>query len=241
MKNITVSLIIPAYNEEGYIGECLDYVIKNSNGKFSEIIVIDNASTDRTAEIAGKYPEVRVVHEPKKGLTYARQCGFENAKGDVLAYIDADTRMPPFWYENIVNEFLKDENLACLSGPYIYHDVSKFKKFLIKIIYWYILAMPTYWMVGYMVTGANFAIRRDILEKMGGFDTSIEFYGEDTNIARRAHMYGKVKFKPQFSMPLSGRRLNKQGFLKTAFFYMINYLSEVFFYKPRTRNYKDYR
>ena len=63
-----VSLIIPAYNEEKYIGSCLDYAIKNSHGWFHEIIVIDNNCTDRTKEIAEGYPGVRVVQEPKKAL-----------------------------------------------------------------------------------------------------------------------------------------------------------------------------
>ena len=51
MKEKTISLIIPFFNEEKYIGTCLEYVIKNSNGRFLEIIVVDNASTDKTSEI----------------------------------------------------------------------------------------------------------------------------------------------------------------------------------------------
>ena len=241
MKKKTISLIIPAYNEEKYIGECLDYAIRNSNGKFLEIIVVDNASTDKTADIAGSFSGVKVIREDRKGLTRARECGLKNSKGDILAYIDADTRLPLNWVEQIEKEFSKSENLSCLSGPYIYHDISRLNKFLVKILYWYMLAMPVYKMVGYMVTGANFAIRRDVIEKMGGFDTTIEFYGEDTNVARRASKYGKVKFKPSFTMYLSGRRLNQQGIYKTAFIYMANYLSEVFLKKPSTKEYKDFR
>src|ERR1035441_7653186 len=94
-----ISLVICAHNEEKYIASCLEYAIQSSGwGRlhykrdgFHEIIVIDNASTDRTKEIAEKYPNVRVVREEKKGLTRARQCGYLNAKGDVLAFIDADT------------------------------------------------------------------------------------------------------------------------------------------------------
>jgi glycosyltransferase involved in cell wall biosynthesis len=63
MENPTISLIIPAYNEEKYISTCLDYAIKNSNGKLLEIIVVDNASTDNTKKIASNYPNVRVVYE----------------------------------------------------------------------------------------------------------------------------------------------------------------------------------
>ena len=93
-NDFKISLIIPAHNEEKYIADCLEHVIKNSNGKFFEIIVVNNVSSDKTEEIALKFPGVRVVHEHNKGLTHARQRGYIEAKGDILAYIDADTRMP---------------------------------------------------------------------------------------------------------------------------------------------------
>jgi glycosyltransferase involved in cell wall biosynthesis len=241
MKVPTISLIIPAYNEEKYIGECLEYAIKNSHGGFSEIIVVDNASTDKTREVALQYAGVKVVREDRKGLTRARQRGYEESKGELLAYIDADTHMPEAWVETVIEEFKKNPKLACLSGPYIYHDISKWNQFLVKVLYWSAIAMPAYWIAGYMITGANFAIRRDVLDKMKGFDTSIEFYGEDTNIARRARAFGKVKFKLDFPMYLSGRRLNNQGIYKTAFLYITNFLSEAFYHKPLTKEYKDFR
>lgn len=240
MEEQKISLIICAYNEEKYIGECLDRAIKSSKGKFFEILVIDNASTDHTKEVAEKHPGVRVIREEKKGLTRARQRGFEEARGDILAYIDSDTHMPEGWLATVSDEFARNQKLACLSGPYIYYDIPKFQQFLVKM-YWYVLAMPIYWMVGYMTVGGNFAIRKEVLKKMNGFDTTIEFYGEDTNIARRAHKFGKVKFKPGFIMYTSGRRLTGQGVFKTATAYMLNYLSEAFLHKPVTKKYTDIR
>lgn len=119
MKNKKISLIIPAYNEEKYVGACLEHAIKNSGGKFFEIIVIDNASTDRTRETAEKFPGVRVVREEKKGITRARQRGFMEAQGDILAFIDADTHMPSGWCEMVLKEFTDNPHFACLSGPYM--------------------------------------------------------------------------------------------------------------------------
>jgi glycosyltransferase involved in cell wall biosynthesis len=245
-----ISLIIPAYNEEKYIGECLDYVIKHAGSKFYEIIVIDNASTDKTRAVAEKrndaksgsagHTPIRVVTEGRKGLTQARQRGFLEAKGDVLAYVDADTQMPEGWYETVEREFSKNKNLVCLSGPYIYHDIHAAKKVLVRL-YWLILGVPMYNIVGYMVVGGNFAIRKDIVEKMGGFDTSIAFYGEDTNIARRASAHGKVKFKLGFPMHTSGRRFAGQGLAKTSLLYMVNFVSEVVRRKPAHQKYKDIR
>jgi glycosyltransferase involved in cell wall biosynthesis len=234
-----VSLIIPAYNEEKYIGECLEYVIKNSNGFFHEIIVVDNASTDKTAEVAKKYPGVKVVREDKKGLTKARQRGLIESTGEILANIDADTRLPAGWCEILSKEF-EDEKIVTLSGRYIYYDMHKFRQVFVWM-YWHFMGVPSYWLTGYMLVGGNFAIRKDVLEKMGGFDTTIEFYGEDTNIARRASKFGKVKFKPSFAMPTSARRLHKQGVIEMAYIYVLNFLHEVVLHRPATQKYEDHR
>ena len=91
----TISLIIPAYNEEAYLGACLDAVMANVAGKALEIIVIDNNSTDGTRAVAERYPAVTYVFEPEKGITRARQRGFLTARGDILAYVDADTHPEP--------------------------------------------------------------------------------------------------------------------------------------------------
>lgn len=235
-----ISLIVCAYNEEKFLGECLDHAIKDSAGRFLEIIVIDNASTDNTKAIAEKRPNVKVVREDKKGLVRARERGYMEAKGDILAYIDADTRMPDGWTDRVIKEFENNKNVVCVSGPYIYYDISKFKQFLVKL-YWYILAVPMYWMVGYMAIGGNFAIRKETLEKMNGFDTKIEFYGEDTDIARRASKFGKVKFIPSHYIFSSGRRLTNQGLLTMFVEYGQNFLSEVLLHKPVTHEYKDFR
>src|ERR1035437_7029417 len=112
-----LSLIIPAYNEEKYIGACLEHAIKNSKGKFSEIIVIDNASTDKTAEVARKFNGVKVIKENEKGLTKARQRGYKESTGDILAYIDADTKMPEKWIDILEDNLNKNPDCACLSGP----------------------------------------------------------------------------------------------------------------------------
>ena len=239
-KYSNISLIIPAHNEEKYIGTCLEHVIKNSNGKFLEIIVVDNASTDRTSETAKKYPKVKVVYEKNKGLTHARQRGFLEAKGEILAYIDADTKMPKGYYERIIKEFNKNPRLVSFSGPHEYYDVKKSQEIVNKI-YWRILAFPFYLMLGYMTAGVNFAIRKDVLEKINGFDTSISFYGEDTDIARRARKHGKVKFSLSFSMPTSGRRLLKHGFAKIGYIYILNFASEIIRHRPATKKYTDIR
>lgn len=236
----TLSIVIPAYNEEKYLGPCLESCLANKTPNVIEVIVIDNASTDGTAALAQRYPGVRVVHEARKGLTCARERGLLEAKGDLVGYIDADTRVPAGWFQRIQNTFADNEELVCLSGPYDYYDLGSFKRFAVYI-WWTVLAMPLYWIAGYMVVGGNFVARRDALNEIGGFDTNIAFYGEDTNIARRLHAVGKVKFSQRFRIGTSARRLQNEGLFKIAFVYAANFFSEVILHKPVTKEYIDIR
>ena len=235
----SVSLIIPAYNEEDYLPACLDAVMRNIADKAIEIIVVDNNSTDGTREVIERYPEVTYLFEPRKGVTRARQCGFRGSQGEILAYIDADTLPPSGWIEQIWEQFDRQEDLACLSGPYTFYDLRGLRRAVSNG--WFVAARSICSITGYIVIGGNFAIRRSALERMGGFDCSIEFYGEDVDIAKRASRQGKVRFSPQFLMPTSGRRMQRDGFLRMAGIYFINYFSIVFHGKPVTQTYTDVR
>lgn len=235
----TISLIIPAYNEEAYLPACLDAVMAHIAGKALEIIVVDNCSTDGTRGVIERYPPVTYVFEERKGITRARQRGFDAASGDILAYVDADTRPPAGWIEQIWAEFEADARLGCLSGPYSFYDLGGLRNAVSRG--WFVTARPLYGLIGYMLVGGNFAIRRDVLTRMGGFDDAIEFYGEDVDIARRARKYAKVLFSPRFVMPTSARRMKKQGFLKMAALYFANYVSVVFSGKPSHNTYRDIR
>ena len=236
---LKISLIIPAYNEENYLPACLDAVMQNVASGVSEIIVVDNNSTDGTKAVVERYPGVKYVFEPEKGITRARQRGFVSASGDILAYVDADTHPLPGWVDQIRKNFGSRKDLACLSGPYSFYDLSGIRNAVSTR--WFILARALSWFTGYLMVGGNFAIRRDVLEKMGGFDSTIEFYGEDVDIGKRAKQHGKVLFCPRFVMPTSGRRMKKEGFAKIAGIYCANYFSIVFRGKPATSGYEDIR
>ncbi len=237
---MTLSVIIPAYNEEKYLPGCLESLVKFGGGKFLEIIVVDNASRDRTAEVAARFPGVRVVREGRKGLTHARQRGLLEARGDLLAYVDADSRIPAEWAGMISRAFAENDRVVCLSGPYRYYGLP-FLQNLCVAFYWHALALPVYFLTGYMAVGGNFVARRDALEKMGGFDTSIRFYGEDTDLARRLHRIGKVRFSPRFFVYTSARRFEKEGMLRTAWIYVVNFVWIVLFHRPATGEYSDVR
>jgi glycosyltransferase involved in cell wall biosynthesis len=241
-----VSFVIPAYNEAARIRACLLAITEELalTPCEHEIIVVNNASTDDTKAIALSIAGVRVVDEARKGLVMARQAGFEAATGDLIANIDADVVLPKGWLNTVLSEFANPK-LAVLSGPFIYHDLSVFERALVKIFYFfaYVLYLVNRFVlrVGSMVQGGNFVLRRDALAKVGGYDTSITFYGEDTDVARRMSKVGSVKWSFKLPVYTSGRRLKGEGIVTTSMRYTINYFWVTFFGKPFTYRYKDIR
>ena len=233
-----ISIVIPAYNEEKYIGECIEHCLRHAQG--AEIIVVDNASTDKTSIVAKSYKGVRVLQEKIKGVNFARQTGIANASGDIVAFVDADSRMPFGWLDKAKAAFEKDRNLVLLSGPYIYYDQGEVGQFFVEL-FWWLLGVPAYLMFGYLAIGGNCIARKDALELSGGFDPGISFYGDDADFARRLYEVGNVKFSMNFYMYSSARRLSKDGAIMSALIYILNYVSVVFTHQPRTLNHRDIR
>ncbi len=235
-----ITLIIPAYNEEAEIGPCITSVLRNASGAFKEIIVVDNASTDKTADVAGSFPGVRVVRESTKGLMHARQAGFQASTSEVLAYIDADTRMPAGWVRNAVALLESRPDAVSASGPGYYYDATQTEAFLLTLGWW-ISAPLGYRLAGYMLFGAHFAVKRSALLAIGGFNTSVEFYGEDTDLARRLSRVGKTVFNMDFYILTSARRFHDEGMLKIMGRYVLNFLWQAAFGKPYTMGHTDIR
>ena len=117
-----ISIIIPAYNEARTLPACLD-AITAQTVQPDEVIVVDNNSTDGTTAVASRYPFVKVVLEKHQGIAHARNKGFNSASGDLLARIDADTRIPADWVESIQKFYAEDRhaNVALTGGCYFYN------------------------------------------------------------------------------------------------------------------------
>ena len=243
-----LSIVIAAYNEEAYIGKCLQAVLlqkKALNNRAIEVIVVNNASTDRTKEVAASYESVIVVDEQQKGLVRARQAGYVASTGDIIANLDSDVWLTEAWIEKIFAEFEKDKKLVGLSGPYVYPEMSCIFNGVVR--FWYGIGLIFHFCNQYilrrgaMMQGGNFVVRRAAMEKIGGFDTTIEFYGEDTDIACRIQKVGKVKFTYALPMFTSNRRFKGEGIAKTAFNYGINFIWPVVFGRPFSFSHNDFR
>lgn len=234
-----VSLVIPAYNEEAHIGACLDSVMQHAGDRFCEVIVVDNASTDRTAEIARSHG-ARVVHEATKGLPAARECGRRAASGEIIAYIDADTRLHAQWLPLVLALFQQHPGAVSVSGPPRYFDASPSQRVVLAALWW-LTAPLAYRVVGYMLYGAHFAVRADALERIGGFDRRIRFYGEDTDLARRLSRVGKTVFSMRLFIHASARRFRSQGVVRASMTYCVNFLWPVMFGRPFSHQHQDIR
>jgi glycosyltransferase involved in cell wall biosynthesis len=236
----TISLIIPAYNEEAYIGDCLETAIKTAGRFLHEIIVIDNASNDHTAEVAQQYPGVRIVKETRRGVSFARQRGLEEATGEILAYIDADTRLPLDWILIATQTFQNRTDVVCLSGPYRYYDGSLFQRVILNLISRTVLPVG-YGLFGHMLVGGNFVATKQSIIDAGGFDPSIDFFGEDTDLGRRLRYQGNVKFRRDFFLWSSARRYCAEGLFKANLVYLLNFLWVVLFHCPYSVSHADVR
>ncbi len=244
---MVLSFVIPAYNEEHYLADCIAAILQQTRNlsTVTEIIVVNNASTDRTREVALRYPQVRLVDEPRKGLTHARQAGFLASTGSLIANVDADSRLTPGWVHRVLSTFAQQPNLAALSGPLLYYDLQPSQRRLVHIFYltaWLTYITNRYLLrVGSMVQGGNFVVSRKALERIGGFNLAISFYGEDTDIARRLHEVGPVLFTFDLKMFSSARRLKQEGIFTMAGRYTINYLWTTFLKRPYTHHHIDIR
>lgn len=123
---LTLSVVVPVYNEVDQLPHCLDSLLAQSED-ILEIIVVDNNSTDGSIELArnyaSKYTFIKIVREKKQGLVPARNRGFLESSGDIIARIDADTRVCTGWAVAIKQYFVTRPAIQAISGETRYYDL----------------------------------------------------------------------------------------------------------------------
>jgi len=193
LKNHFLSVIIPVYNDADNLAICLE-AIKNQTldkSKF-EIIVVDNASTDNIQEIKDKYPDVIDLYEDKPGSYCARNKGIMNAKGDILAFTDADCLPSKDWLERgllSISQKAKD-NIGVIAG-----EVSFFvddKENMTAVEVWEMI--HKYHQENYVKNynfglTANLFVKKSILDEVGLFNAELKSAG-DFEWGNRAHKKG---------------------------------------------------
>lgn len=241
------SFIIPAYNEEGYIEDCLKSIYNLEGLENFEVIVVDNNSTDKTAEIVGKFfPLAKLLRESKKGPTWARKKGFEESHGNLLVFLDADARVPKDYYKKLIHHYNSDSTLAGLSGPYKFYDAgAKGKLFELFANQFFFpvtqFILDKVFNKGTWFFGGGFSAKCSAIQEIGGFNTKIKFYGDDADMGRRLRTVGEVRFLDTMFVYNSIRRLKKEGYIRSGLTYAINFIWTIFFKAPLTSSYTDIR
>lgn len=122
MSTKSLCIVIPVYNEADHLKRCLD-AIKKQTIPVQQVYVVDNNSTDDTVKIAQDYSFVTVLHEPKQGIVFARNKGFDAATTDIIGRIDGDTVLPPTWVADVLAFYSDDQhdNHGFTGGGYFYN------------------------------------------------------------------------------------------------------------------------
>lgn len=209
-----VSIVVPTFNEEGTIAECLLAVL-NQTVPASEIIVVDNASTDRTVAVVARlqqeYPEGKITLfcQDKQGLIPTRNLGLDRASGDILGRIDADSRLKPEWVEQVQRSFI-DPAVAAATGPVFYYDMpwrrfgleadDAVRRLMLKMV-------PPECR---FLFGSNMAVRRSVWERIRSetCDDEGDQMHEDIDLALHLARHTlHIEYVPAMVSGISARRL----------------------------------
>jgi len=190
------TVIVPAYNAEKTIKECVHSLLALDYPKNRvEFLLVDNGSTDKTHEILNSYPDkICVLNESKKGPAAARNAGLSRARGEVVAFTDADCRVDPKWLRFLVGP-LRDERVGAVGGLILSKNPSRPVEKFGDIIHDHRRAIreftPPY------VISMNWASRLSTLRAAGGFDESF-LRGEDVDLSYRLFRRGfRLAYEPR--------------------------------------------
>jgi cellulose synthase/poly-beta-1,6-N-acetylglucosamine synthase-like glycosyltransferase len=174
-----VSIVIPTKNNGDIIEKCLKSIQNLDYPKDKlEVIIVDGYSTDNTVEIAKKYG-CKIIFENKGTISYARDVGVKHAKGDFIAFTDADCVVDRNWIKELIKHF-NDEKVAGVGGPNITpEDDTEFAKCVGLVLSLLSRVGARYGLVGgdvveiYHNPTCNVMYRKDVLEEVGGFNYSL--------------------------------------------------------------------
>ena len=178
-----VSAVICAYNAADTLDDCLTSLERLTYPDY-EIILVNDGSRDRTSEIGHSHPRVRVIDIPNRGLSAARNVGLAAARGEIVAYTDADTRVDRDWLTFLVQPFLVS-NVVGSGGPNVVPpDDSPIAQCIARAP-----GGPTHVLLddrtAEHVPGCNMAFRRDALLAIGGFNPIYLRAGDDVDVSWR--------------------------------------------------------
>lgn len=201
-----ISIVIPVFNEEKQLAECLR-AIGRLRQKPHEVIVVDNNSTDRTVQIARRFTFAKVITAKRQGVVHARDRGFNAARGDIIGRIDADTRLPRDWTEQLHSIFVGSD-IDAVSGAIEYHDIPARRVFSKCDL---LLRRRAARRMGdeVFLQGANMALRASAWRAVRGGLCRRGGLHEDFDVAIHLHQAGhRVVFDETLKASISARAID---------------------------------
>lgn len=216
-----ISFVIPAYNEEKFLPYCLDS-IKKQKGCFDyEIIVVDNNSTDRTAEIATSLG-INLIKETKQGVGAARRIGTAQAKNELIINLDADSRLPENFLLTLEKILNKDQNLVCLGARARFYEVPEWKNYILSLAHYVLYPLALLISGGKLgPIGYCMIFKKSVYKKTSGFNADCKF-GEDAKLTNEFSKIGKIKLSLRLVCGVSDRRF--RAFDRPLRMYLLNFL-----------------
>ncbi len=161
--NMKISAVVPTYNNEDVIEECIESLL-NQTRKFDEIIVVDDGSTDKTPEIIKRLP-VKIIRAKHSERSHARNVGWKNTTGDFISIIESDSVYDRNWLENIMKK-LKNGAYIVNDTRRVYNPQTFFSKMEDEIL-------KVRQQRGRYKPFAGWTFKKEVLEKIGGYDENI--------------------------------------------------------------------
>lgn len=205
-KALTLTIVIPAYNEELHLRGCLDAIAAQTVPP-DEVIVVDNNSTDATAQIARSYPFVRLIKESRQGIVYARDAGFNAAKTDIIGRIDADSILPRSWGAYVKRFYNADHMDEALAGGCYFYNVRlpRFNGWMQGQI---AFRMNRLLMGHYILFGSNMALPRAMWQNVQSTVCHRTDIHEDLDLAVHVHRAGyKIAYREKLRVGIKMRRV----------------------------------
>lgn len=178
---MNISFIIPLYNEETTIRLCIESIVEQMCTG-DEIIVVDNGSTDKSVNNVISFPDITIINKPNVTIAEVRNSGAKIAKGDILAFIDADCVLSNHWRDEVVR-CLSDERISATGSKV---DIPADAVWIERV--WYSQRDNKCSRVSYINSG-NFVVRKSIFEEVGGFSEAL-ITGEDSELGWRINKVG---------------------------------------------------
>jgi GT2 family glycosyltransferase len=189
-----ISVVICSYNGERCIRDCLEAVSALHYPDY-EVIVIDDGSADRTAEIAAEF-DVQVVSVANGGLSRARNLGLEAARGEIIAYLDDDAYPDPDWLTFLASTFMTSTHVG-VGGPNIPPPDDDFTSHCVASAPGGPIHVLLSDLEAEHIPGCNMAFRRAALVAVGGFDPQFRSAGDDVDVCWRLQARGhSLGFSP---------------------------------------------